>query len=379
MTPQRPLPRRHLAGAPGCSLARSLGLSLGHLLRHPFGRRSPARAVASAAASAAALALPFAMTALTALAALAPATAHAQAAPAGTIRIIVGYPAGATSDALARVVGEGMSRQLGQTVIVENKPGAGGRIGNELVKAAPADGTTLLMTPVATMAIFPHSFAGELRYDPFKDFAPVTHLTNFQIGLGVESGAPVKTLAEFVKWVKADPAKRSFYGSAAAGSIPHFFGVMFARSAGLELTHVPFKGTADAMTALAGGQISALSTVAADIRALVQGGKARLLAVAGEQRSPAFPDVPTFREQGFDLVATPWYGMFAPAGTPPATVQKLHTAIAAAMAEPATRQRIVEMGLEPTGLGPDRLGAILKADFERWGPPIRASGFKPGQ
>ncbi|MBK9133055.1 MAG: ABC transporter substrate-binding protein [Betaproteobacteria bacterium] len=299
--------------------------------------------------------------------------------PAGTIRVIVGYPAGATSDALARVVAEGMGRQLGQTVIVENKPGAGGRIGNELVKAAPADGTTLLMTPVATMAIFPHSFAGQLRYDPLKDFAPVTHLTNFQIGLGVEAGAPVKTLAEYVAWVKADPGKRNFYGSAAAGSIPHFFGVMFARAAGLELTHVPFKGTAEAMTALAGGQISALSTVAADIRALVQGGKARLLAVAGEQRSATFPDVPTFREQGFDLVASPWYAMFAPAGTPAAAVQRLHGAIAAVLADPATRQRIVDMGLEPTGHGPDRLGAILKADYERWGPPIRASGFKPGQ
>lgn len=308
------------------------------------------------------------------LAVAAPATAQQ-----GTIKIIVGYPAGATSDALARVVGEAMGKQLGQTVIVENKPGAGGRIGNELVKAAPPDGTTLLMTPVATMAIFPHSYAGELRYDPLKDFAPVTHLTNFQVGLGVASEAPAKNLAEYVRWVKSDPAKNGFYGSAAAGSIPHFFGVMFARAAGIELTHVPFKGTADAMTALAGGQISALSTVAADIRALVQGGKARLLAVAGEQRSAAFPDVPTFREQGYDLVATPWYGMFAPAGTTAATVQRLHGAIAAAMADPALRQRIVDMGLEPTGYGPDRLGAILKADFDRWGPPIRASGFKPGQ
>jgi tripartite-type tricarboxylate transporter receptor subunit TctC len=247
------------------------------------------------------------------------------------------------------------------------------------VKAAPPDGTTLLMTPVATMAIFPHSYAGELRYDPLKDFAPVTHLTNFQVGLGVASEAPAKNLAEYVRWVKSDPAKNGFYGSAAAGSIPHFFGVMFARAAGIELTHVPFKGTADAMTALAGAQISAISTVAADIRALVQGGKARLLAVAGEQRSAAFPDVPTFREQGYDLVATPWYAMFAPAGTPPATVQRLHGAIAAAMADPALRQRIVDMGLEPTGYGPDRLGTILKADFDRWGPPIKASGFKPGQ
>ena len=299
-------------------------------------------------------------------------------AQTGTIKIVVGYPAGATSDALARVVGEAMAKQLGQTVIVENKAGAGGRIANELVKAAPPDGSTLLMTPVATMSIFPHSFAGQLRYDPFKDFAPVTHLSDFQLGLGVATAVPAKNLAEYVAWVKADPAKNGFYGSAAAGSLPHFFGVMFARSAGITLTHVPYKGTAAAMQALAGGEISALSTVAADIRALVQADKARLLAVAGEKRSDTFPDVPTFREQGYDLVATPWYALFAPAGTPPEVVARLNAAAGAALKDPAIRQRLVEMGLEPTGYGPDRLAAIMKADHERWGPPIRASGFKPG-
>jgi len=301
------------------------------------------------------------------------------AAQDGTIKIVVGYPAGATSDALARVVAEAMSKRLNQTVIVENKAGAGGRIANELVKAAPADGSTLLMTPVATMSIFPHSFPGELRYDPFKDFAPVAHLSNFQLGLGVGTAVPARTLAEYVAWVKADPGKNGFYGSAAPGSIPHFFGVMFGKAAGITLTHVPYKGTAAAMQALAGNEISALSTVAADIRALVQGGKARLLAVAGEQRSAAFPEVPTFRELGHDLVATPWYALFAPAGTPPAVVDRLAKAAMASVADPAVHQRLVDMGLEPTGYAPDRLGAIMKADYERWGPVIQASGFKPGQ
>ncbi len=307
------------------------------------------------------------------------AAALPAAAQDGTIRILVGYPAGATSDALTRVLAEALAARLKQTVIVENKAGAGGRIANELVKAAPADGTTLLMTPVATMSIFPHSYAGELRYDPFKDFAPVAHLANFQVGLGVAADVPAKNLAEYVAWVKADADKRSFYGSAAAGSIPHFFGVMFARTAGLKLTHVPYKGTAAAMQALAGGEIKALSTVSADIQTLVQGGRARLLAVAGETRSPNFPDVPTFREQGHDLVASPWYGLFAPAGTPPAVVQRLARAVAETLKDPALHRRLVEMGLEPTGHGPDRLAAIMKADHERWGPVIRESGFKPGQ
>jgi tripartite-type tricarboxylate transporter receptor subunit TctC len=295
------------------------------------------------------------------------------------LRIVVGYPAGATSDTLARVVGEHMAGTLKQTVIVENKAGAGGRIANEIVKAAPADGTTLLMTPIATMGIFPHSYPGQLRYDPLTDFAPVAHLSDFQIGLGVASTVPAKTLAEYVAWVKSDPAKNSFYGSAAPGSIPHFFGVMFARSAGLQLTHVPYKGTAAAMQALGAGEIAALSTVAADIRALVEGGRARLLAVAGDRRDPAFGDVPTFKELGYDLVAKPWYALFAPAGTPKAELDRLSRAANAAVNDPALRKRLVDMGLEPTGYGPDRLATILKADYDRWGEVIRASGFKPSE
>lgn len=297
----------------------------------------------------------------------------------GTLRIVVGYPAGATSDAVTRIVAEAMGRILKQTVIVENKTGAAGRIANELVKAAPADGSTLLMTPVASMSIFPTSYAGQLRYDPFKDFVPVAHLTNFQLGWGVSSSVPAKTLAEYVALVKADPGKYGFYASAASGSLPHFFGVMFARAAGLQLTHVPYKGTAQVMQALAAGEITAASTVAADIRSVVEAGKARLLAVAGEQRDPAFPEVPTFRELKYDLVAEPWYALFAPAGTPPATLKRLSDAAVAAVRDPAVHARLVEMGLHPTGYGPDRLAAIMKADYEQWAPVIRASGFKPGQ
>src|SRR3990172_12264775 len=171
------------------------------------------------------------------------------AAQEGTIRVVLGYPAGATSDILSRVVADHMRQGLGQPVIVENKPGAGGRVANETVKAARADGTTLLMTPVATMSIFPHSF-GNLRYDPFKDFAPVAHLSDFQLSLGVGAQVPAKSLKEYVELVKKD-SKMGFYASAAAGSIPHFLGVMFARTAGIELTHVPYKGTANVMQALA--------------------------------------------------------------------------------------------------------------------------------
>lgn len=299
---------------------------------------------------------------------------HAQTGP---IKIVVGYPPGATSDALARVVGEAMSRRLNQPVVVENKAGAGGQIANQFVKSAPADGTTLLMTPVATMSIFPHSYAGRLKYDPFTDFTPVAHLSNFQLGLGVASSVPARTLGEYVAWVKSNPEKNSFYGSAAPGSLPHFFGVMFGKAAGLTLQHVPYRGTAAAMQAIAANEIAALSTVVADIEALVQGNKAKLLAVAGEKRSPQFPSVPTFRELGYDLVATPWYALFAPTGTPAPVVQRIAQAAVESVTDPAVHKRLADMGLEPTGYLPERLGQIMKADYERWGQPIRESGFKP--
>lgn len=301
-----------------------------------------------------------------------PAAAQSEAA----LRVVVGYPPGATADALTRLLAEYLQRTLKQTVLVENKVGAGGRIANEQVKAAPADGTTLLLTPMATMAIFPHSYPGQLRYDPFKDFVPVAHLANVQIGFGVGTRVPAQTLKQYVAWVKADPANNGYYGSASAGSVPHFFGVMFGRAAGVELTHVPYKGTAPALNAVASGEISAISTVAADIKSLVSAGKARLLAVSGEQRDPGLPDVPTFREQGFDLVAKTWYGLFAPAGTPAPTVDRLAKAAVAAIHDPALRRRLLEIGMEPTGQGPDKLGAALKEEYERWRPAIKASGFK---
>jgi tripartite-type tricarboxylate transporter receptor subunit TctC len=310
-------------------------------------------------------------------AALAAAATFPAAAQQGTVRIVLGFPAGASADLLARLLAERMRASLGQPVIVENRPGAGGRIGAETVKAAAPDGATLLLTPVATMAIFPHSLPGELRYDPLRDFAAVAHLANFQIGFGVSEALPARSLGEYVALVKRDP-KAGFYASAAAGSLPHFLGVMFARAAQVELTHVPYKGTAPAMQALAAGEIAAISTVVSDIGTLVKGGKARLLATAGAGRSAAFPEVPTFRESGYDLEATGWYALFAPAGTPGAAIERVSGAAMAAVHDAELRARLVQMGLEPTGLGPAALAAIVKADYDRWGPVIRASGFKPG-
>jgi tripartite-type tricarboxylate transporter receptor subunit TctC len=308
-----------------------------------------------------------------ALAVLAPGAVAQQ----GTVTMVLGFPAGATSDILSRIVADHMRETLGQPVIVENKPGAGGRIANESVKNATADGTTILMTPVAAMAIFPHSFAGQLRYDSFKDYEPVAHLSDFQLAIGVAANVPAKTLAEYVALVKKD-SKFGFYASAAAGSIPHFLGVMFAKSAGIQLTHVPYKGTANVLQALAAGEISAATTLAADIGTLVKSDRARLLAVSGEKRDPAFPEVPTFKESGYNMSGTGWYGIFAPAGTPKSAIERLSKAAIAAIKDPAVNQRLSQIGLDPTGYGPQELGRILKADYDKWGPIIRESGFKPG-
>ena len=295
-----------------------------------------------------------------------------------SLRIVLGYPPGASSDALTRLLADRMRPLLGQTVIVENKPGAGGIVGNETVKAAPPDGSTILLTPVATMAAFPHSHGASLRYDPFKDFEPVAHLANFQLSLLVNAQIPAKNVAEYIALAKKDP-KMGDYASAAAGSLPHYFGVLFARSAGIDMTHIPYKGTGPALQALAGGEIKAAMFVLADALTLVRAGKARVLAVSGSTRSGLAPEVPTFKELGYNIEGNGWYALFAPAKTPREIVDRYAKAAIEVIRTPDMKQRLEQMGLEPTGLGPAELGAILKADYDKWGPVIRASGFKPTQ
>ena len=308
-----------------------------------------------------------------ALALAMPATAQDK-----TLRIVLGYPPGASSDILTRLLAERMRALLGQNVIVENKPGAGGIVGNETVRAAAPDGTTLLLTPVATMAAFPHSHGAALRYDPFRDFEPVAHLSNFQLSLLINAEVPAKTVAEYVALVKKDP-RMGDYASAAAGSLPHYFGVLFARSADLEMTHVPYKGTAPALQALAGGEVKAAMFVLADALTLVRSGKARVLAVSGARRSDLAPEVPTFRELGFNIEGNGWYALFAPAKTPKELIDRYARAAIEAIRSPELKSRLENMGLEPTGLGPAELAGILRADYDKWGPVIKASGFKPTQ
>ena len=309
---------------------------------------------------------------LSLLAALPVALVPAAAAQA-PLRIIVGFPPGATSDTMTRAIAEGLRPLMERPVIIENRAGGGGLAAALFVKAAPPDGNTLLMSPFGTM-LQPHSIRAA-AFNPLTDFAPVTLISTFDIAFATGTGVPAASLQEYVALVKREP-KRGDFASAAAGSLPHFFALMFAKSAGIELMHIPYKGTAPAITATLAGEVSLLSTTSADIGAQVKSGKLRALAVSSAKRSPVLPDTPTFRELGYNIEGSAWYGLLAPAKTPPEVIKKLHTAWVAAIKSPVVAERMRLMGVEPTGTSPEEFGAILKADYERWGTVIRASGFK---
>jgi tripartite-type tricarboxylate transporter receptor subunit TctC len=313
---------------------------------------------------------------LTRRAALAGAAAIALPARAEDrpLRIVVGLPPGAGIDTVTRLIADKMRVSLDRPVVVENKPGAGGIIANMTVKAAPPDGNTLLMTPLANMVAFPHSYS-RLDYDPFKDYVPVAHVASFQLAFGVGPNVPARTLAEYVALAKKGGAYADF-SSASTGSLPHFFGLLFARTAGLELTYIPYKGTAQILPALIAGEIPAAVLPINEVGALAQSGKGRMLATSGSKRSPQYPDVPTFKESGYDIEGAAWYALFAPSGTPKAVVDPLARAAIEAVRQPDLRSRLEPLGLEVTGLGPAELAAILRADYDKWGPVIRASGFK---
>jgi tripartite-type tricarboxylate transporter receptor subunit TctC len=293
------------------------------------------------------------------------------------LRIVVGLPAGAGIDAVARLIADKMRASLQRPVVVDNKPGAAGIVANMIVKQAPPDGSTLLMTPLANMVAFPHSYA-KLDYDPFRDYVPVAHIAAFQLAFGIGPDVPARTLAEYVALARGGGAYANF-ASASAGSLPHFFGLLFARTAGLELTHVPYKGTAQVLPALVAGEVPAAVLPISDLGALARAGKARLLATSGGQRSPQYADVPTFRESGYAIEGSAWYALFAPAGTPRDVVEPLARAAIEAVRQSDVRQRLEPLGLEVTGLGPAELAAVMKSDDDKWGPVIRASGFRAEQ
>ncbi|UUX94981.1 tripartite tricarboxylate transporter substrate-binding protein [Aquabacterium sp. J223] len=289
------------------------------------------------------------------------------------LALVLGFPPGAGIDALTRQLGERIAPALGRPVIVENRVGAAGRLAAEHVKRTPADGSTLLVAPMAVMTIFPHTYR-QLRYDPAKDFVPVAHLAEFGLALAVRADAPARTLQEYVEAVKRD-RDMGLYGSTGVGSPSHFFISMFERAAGVSMTHVPHRGSADVMNALLGGHIKAAILTVNDISPQHAAGKLRALAVSAPRREATLPDVPTFKELGHDIEGSFWYGAYAPAGTPAPVVQRLSQALVEATRQPELRAQGAKVGLQLTGGGPDVLARVQKADHDRWGPAIRATGF----
>jgi tripartite-type tricarboxylate transporter receptor subunit TctC len=292
----------------------------------------------------------------------------------GPIRILVGYPPGGESDLVARLIADGLRTTLGVQVIVDNRPGGSGTVAAELLKSAPPDGNTLMVSPIAVTVFAPLTHPN-LRYDPQSDLAPVSLAANFQMALAVGPGSPATTLREYLDWARAHPAKAT-YGVPLAGGPTHFFGVMLARATGIDLTAVPYKGSAPFVNDLLGGHVPAGITVLSQLIKHHEAGKVRLLATSGSQRSPLAPDVPTFRELGYTAIeGVGWQAVHTTAGTPLAKIDRLAAVIGATIRSREVSVQLTALGLEPVGSTPGELARRITEDNARWAPAVKASGF----
>ncbi|MBL8324177.1 MAG: Bug family tripartite tricarboxylate transporter substrate binding protein [Rubrivivax sp.] len=319
---------------------------------------------------------------LQAAAAAAQLTAAGLGAPAAfaqadrpPLRILVGFPPGGSADTIARLLAERLREPLGgQNVVVENKPGAAGRIAIDQLKASAPDGNTVLVMPSGPVVLFPHVFK-RLSYDVNKDLAPVSQLASFQFAVVSGPKSSVKNVAEMQAKAKSAPDTAS-YGSSGNGTVPHFLGVMLGEAAGVQLQHVPYQGGAPAMTALLGGHIGYNIDVVSESLEQHRAGKVRIIAVAGAARSPLLPDVPTLREQGVAMDATAWFAMYGPGTLPREQAQRISQAVATVMKDATLRKRLEDMGFEPVGSTPEQLAAVQKADFDKWAKPVKATGYQ---
>jgi tripartite-type tricarboxylate transporter receptor subunit TctC len=290
------------------------------------------------------------------------------------VRILAGYAPGGNVDILARTFAKALSEATGRTVIVENKPGGGGQVAAEMLKAAAPDGNTLMMAPDAAAVVRPAAMK-KPTFDPTRDFTAVAETGAQDYGFAVPASLPVKDLKEFAAWARAN-AKEANYGSAGMGGITHMASILIGRTLDVSLQHVPFNGSAPAVTALAAGHIAATFQPTGTLAAQVQAGKIKVLAVSGTRRSELFPNVPTFTEQGHPGVqVVTWFGLFAPARTPPEIVAQYHAAVLNAMRQPAIRSQMKTMGLEMREFTPTQFSAQVKQDMDRWTSVVKAAGI----
>ncbi|MDH0371074.1 tripartite tricarboxylate transporter substrate binding protein [Comamonas aquatica] len=297
----------------------------------------------------------------------------ADAYPDKPLTMIVPFSAGGTTDILARIVGQALGQELGQTIIIENKPGAGGNIGAQQASRAKADGYTLFMGTVGTHAIN-QALYKKLPYDPVKDFAPLSRVANVPNLLVAHPSRPYKTVQEMIAYAKKHPGEVT-YGSPGSGASPHVSGALFQSMTGAEMTHVPYKGSAPAISDLLGNQIAVMFDNMPSAIQHVRSGKLRPIAVTTAKRSPELPDVPTIAEAGVPgYEATSWFGLWAVAGTPAPILDQLHTALAKVLKDPGVSKKIADQGGEVVIETPAQFDAFIKTEAAKWGKVVKESG-----
>jgi tripartite-type tricarboxylate transporter receptor subunit TctC len=301
--------------------------------------------------------------------------ALAQAYPAKSVRMVVPFAAGAGSnDIMARLIAQKLTDEFGQQFVVDNRPGASGIIGTDIVAKAPPDGYTLLMMSL-TFTVNPSLFS-KLPYDTVKDFVPVTLVASAPLMLVVHPSVPAKSVAEFIAYAKANPGKLNF-GSGGPGTTPHLAGEMMKTMAGIQVTHIPYKGGAPALADLVGGQIQFMCENIPGTLPFAKAGKLRALAVTDLKRSPLLPELPTLDEsglKGYQIVG--WNGLFVPAGTPQAIVNKLYSGVGRALALPDVKERLSVMGADGVGDTPQHFAAFIKAEIPKWARVAKDAGLK---
>ena len=313
--------------------------------------------------------------AVAACAMLLPAGAPAQEWPAKPIRIIVPFPPGQGADIVGRLIAERLSAELAQQVVVENRPGGGSMVGTAYAARMPADGYALFIGGTSAMVINPHLYA-DPGYDTLRDFAPIINVASLPMVICVNPAFPAHTLQGLIRIAKDRPHQIT-YGSSGNGTTHHLVQALLAAAAGIQLTHVPYKGSTASMTDLIGGRIVMLADTTPAVQPHVKAGKARAIAISSIKRSPFFPDVPTLDEQGlkgFD--ATAWAGLFAPAGTPPAILDRLHNEVVKALNTPAMQKRFMDLAMIPIADSRAEFDRFVKAEYLRWAKAVKESGAK---
>ena len=301
-------------------------------------------------------------------------SAWAQDFPTRPVTIVVPFSPGGAADIMSRLLAERLNKRLGQTFLVENRPGAGTMIASEYVAKAPADGYTLLLA-ASSLGIAP-SLYKKVNYDPIKDFAPVTQIASVVHVLVVHPTMPVKSVGELITWLKVNPTKAN-YGSVGAGTSTHLEAELFNSVAGVKMEHIPYKGSAPALTDMIGGQLQVMFDAYASSGPFIKDGKVRLLAVTTAQRSKSLPDTPTVAESGLPgYEAMPWLGLVAPAGTPASVVNKLYAEVNEVLKEPAVQEKFRSLGLDIIGSKPQEFKTFLRSDIVKWAKVIKDSGAK---